>query len=133
MSSDKNNEQRLRELSGSDYEIADGQSDIRGWDVKDTTGIKLGEVSELIFEPATRKVRYMVVDLGNNDLDLEEREVLIPIGVAQLHEEDDDVLLPNVSIAQLQSLPVYNGDNIIPSAEYATRGAFAENHTKLLI
>jgi hypothetical protein len=31
---------RLQKLKGSDYEIEDGQPDIRGWDVKDSSGKK---------------------------------------------------------------------------------------------
>src|SRR5215207_8837942 len=98
------NDKRLQELGGSNYEIADGQPDIRGWDVKDTTGKKIGEVDELIFDVQSQKVRYIVLDLEGNVLDLEPRNVLVPIGLAQIDEKDEDVILPNVSAAQLQAL-----------------------------
>ncbi len=41
----------LEELSGSDYEIVDGEPDINGWDVIDHNGQKIGEVDELLFDP----------------------------------------------------------------------------------
>jgi stress response protein YsnF len=103
---------RLQELGGSDFEIADGQPDIRGWDVKDASGQRIGEVDDLIFDTESRKVRYMKIDLEGNVLDLETRDVLVPIGLAQLHDDDDDVILNNVTADQLRSLPEYDDDNL---------------------
>lgn len=120
----KNNQYGLKKLSGSDYEIAEGQPDIRGWDVKDENGKQIGEVEELIFDENARKVRYMVVDLEDNDFDLDDREVLLPIGMAQLHKDDDDVLLPGVTAAQLSSLPDYDDDSLSGDLEDKVRGVF---------
>src|SRR5438270_11417418 len=106
-------DRRLQELSGSDYEIADGEPDIRGWDVKDASDRRIGKVDELIFDTQSRKVRYMVVDLKNNKLDLDSRDVLIPIGLAELSEKGDDVILNNVTVDQLRSLPEYNDDETL--------------------
>jgi hypothetical protein len=106
------NSKRLIELGGSDYEMADGQPDIRNWDVRNQQGQKIGEVDELIFEPQSRRVRYMVVDLDDNDLDLNERKVLLPIGLAELHRDDDDVILPSVTSQQLNGLPEYHADHL---------------------
>src|SRR5688500_4451235 len=93
---------RLQELKRSDFDIVDGESDIRGWDVKDGQGKKIGEVEELIVDAQQKKVRYMVVDFDDIELDIDDdREVLMPIGLAQLHKEDDDVILPNVQRQQL--------------------------------
>ncbi len=116
---------RLLELGGSDYEIADGQPDIKGWDVKDQNGKRIGEVDELLFDPQTQRVYYMVVDLEDNVLDLEPRDVLIPIGIASLHEKDDDVVLPNVSVDTLRALPVYEKHNLTWDVENRTRHAFS--------
>jgi len=113
---------RLQELKGSGFEIVDGQPDIRGWDIKDPQGRTIGEVDELIFDTQSRKVRYMVVDLDDNDFDLTSRKVLVPIGVAELHEKDDDVILPGISIAQLESLPEYHKGDILPDTESTIRG-----------
>lgn len=120
-----NNNKRLQELGGSDYEIAEGQPDIRGWDVKDANGKRIGEVDELIFDVQSLKVRYMVLDLEGNVLDLEARDVLVPIGVAQLHDEDDDVILSGVTAQQLQSLPEYDEDSLTGDVENNIRSVFA--------
>jgi stress response protein YsnF len=103
---------RLQELGGSDFEVADGQPDIRGWDVKDASGQRIGEVDDLIFDTQSRKVRYMKIDLEGNVLDLEPRDVLVPIGLAQLHDDGDDVILNNVTADQLRALPEYDDDNL---------------------
>ncbi|OLY90733.1 conserved domain-containing protein [Cnuella takakiae] len=117
---------RLQKLKGSDFEVRDGYTDIRGWDVKDNSGRTIGEVEELLFDPTSRKVRYMVVELDDNELGLdEEKEVLIPIGVAQLHEKDDDVIIPNITAEQLNSLPAYDEDNFSADHEHSIRNVFA--------
>lgn len=124
MAGEKDRTTRLQKLSGSDFEIVDGQPDIRGWEVKDDNGKKLGEVDELIFDYQSRKVRYIVVDLDDNEYDLDEREVLVPIGIAQLDGEDDDVLLPGVTAEQLKSLPEYDEDRFDTEHEVSTRNVF---------
>lgn len=123
--STENTNRRLQELSGSDYEIAEGEPDIRGWDVKDANGKKIGEVDELIFDEQSRKVRYIVLDLEGNTFDLDTRDVLVPIGIAQLHEKDDDVIFSGVTADQLRSLPEYHKNDIGSDAENKIRSVFA--------
>lgn len=114
---------RLEHLKGSNYEVADGQPDIRGWDVKDVNGKDIGDVKDLIFDKQSLKVRYMVVDLDDNDFDLDDRKVLIPIGLGELHDKGDDVILPSVTAAQLAALPEYK-DTITDEDEYSIRNVF---------
>lgn len=109
---DKMKHRRLQELDRSDFEVVDGQPDIRGWDVKNANGKKIGEVEELIVDAQQKKVRYMVVDLDDNDLGLDDRKVLIPIGLAELDKDDDDVLLSSVQAEQIRSLPAYDKDHL---------------------
>lgn len=120
-----NRSNRLKELSGSNYEIADGQPDIRGWDIKDANGKRIGEVDELLFDEEARKVRYIILDLEGNTFDLEPRDVLVPIGLAQLHDKDDDVILPNVTAEQFRALPEYTKGNLGADTETQIRNAFA--------
>jgi uncharacterized protein (TIGR02271 family) len=120
-----NESNRLQELGGSDFKIAEGEPNIKGWTVKDPQGRTIGEVEELLFDPQSRKVRYIVLDLEGNVLDLEPRNVLIPIGLAELNDSDDDVILPNVTAEQLQSLPLYEKDNLSRDTEMSIRNTFA--------
>jgi stress response protein YsnF len=123
MATNKNS--RLQELGGSDYEIADGQPNIKGWDVKDARGNKIGEVDELIFDTQALKVRYLVIDLEGNTLDLDDRDVLVPIGLAELNDADDDVILPSITAEQLRALPEYDDDNLTPEVENSVRNVFS--------
>ncbi|MBS1531283.1 MAG: PRC-barrel domain-containing protein [Bacteroidetes bacterium] len=134
----------LEELHDSGYEVMDGQPDIIGWDVKAQSGKKVGEVADLLFERGSRKVRYLVVDLDDNELGIEEdREVLIPIGMAELYtkssrnhphhdidpaydaydpaHDGDVVFLPGVSAEQLDELPLYEKNHLSPQVEIAIR------------
>ncbi len=124
MATNENEGKRLQRLKHSNYEVADGEPDIRGWDVKNAEGKTIGEVDELIFDVQSLKVRYMVVDLDDNDFDLDNRHVLIPIGLAELHKSDDDVIVPGVTAKQLALLPTYQ-DEITSSDETTIRDTFA--------
>lgn len=118
---------RLEELSGSDFEIADHQPDITGWDIVDSAGYDIGEVEDLIFDKESRKVRYIV---SNVHFEVEEnsRLVLIPIGIVTLDEDDDEVIIPELSASYLPTLPEYKAGTIVsPAEELAIRYAFLGN------
>lgn len=101
---------QLESLADSDYEMADGNPEIQGWDIKDDEGNRVGEVRNLLFNPSSKKVRYIVADL---DLDgSAARRILIPIGIAELHETDDEVYLPGITVVQLAAAPDYSEDAI---------------------
>ena len=108
---------RLQELGESDFEIVDGQPDIRGWDVKNESDQTIGEVEELILDAQLRKVRYLLVDMEDNDLDLDDRQVLVPIGFAELDQEEEEVLLRGITKDQLGQLPEYDSDHLTPEVE----------------
>jgi hypothetical protein len=132
---------RFEELHDSGFEIVEGQPDITGWDVKTRSGKKAGEVVDLLFDPHSRKVRYLIVDLDDNELGLDEdRKVLVPIGIAELytksaHRERNNldpaysaydpandgnvVFLPAVSAEQLDVLPLYEKGRLSPYIEIA--------------
>ena|SRR5687768_2354142 len=113
----ENNKKRLQELKGSDYKIVDEQPDIKGWPIYDAQHQKLGEVEDLLFDRELRKVRYIIADLDDNEVDMDAKEVLIPIGIAELHETDDEVILPGVTSSQLSALPEYNDDRDLTDAD----------------
>ena len=114
----------LEELSDSSYEIADGEPNVKGWDIKDKTGAKIGKVHDVLFNPATKKVRYLIADLEAKVFGVENRRVLIPIGLADLHEKDDDVYLPETTINQLANVPSYYKGELTLEKEIATRESF---------
>jgi sporulation protein YlmC with PRC-barrel domain len=129
MASDKK-AKRLQELRGSGFEITDGQPDIRGWDVYDEEGRKIGKVDELIFDSRARKVRYMVLNiLDVKELELEKRTVVVPIGLAELDKADDHVILHQVTPFQLRALPKYDKSVFGPKSERSISTVFGRKYT----
>lgn len=119
----------LQELKGSDFQIAEHQPDITGWQITDGSGVELGEVKDLIFDSNALKVRYIVASLDlptESDVDLPQyRLVLIPIGVADLDTTEDEVVVKELTPASVQVLPLYEpGKTISPVEELAVRYAF---------
>jgi sporulation protein YlmC with PRC-barrel domain len=116
----KENEHELRQLtalSSSEFEIKDGQPDIIHWNVVNSAAQSLGTVTDLLFDEAEQKVRYLVLNLEGNIWKMAAREVLIPIGVAELDAAHDHVILPNITAQQLMVLPDYVRGHAVISAD----------------
>ena len=107
MSDKKIRYSKLIELSNSGYEIVADEPDIRKWKVRTATGKYLGVVDELLVDRQLNKIRYIVLNLEGKPLNLLSRKLLIPIGIAELDEMDDVVILPNITIEHLATLPTY--------------------------
>ncbi|TKC07585.1 PRC-barrel domain-containing protein [Pedobacter frigoris] len=118
---EQNTYRSLQELTGSDFQIVDNEPNIIGWEVKDEIGTYIGEVEELLFDPQTRAVRYLIIDLDDNGMNLEDKKVMIPLGIAHLHSNDDEVVLPGLHIDQYNALPDYDKDDIGPDTEVLIR------------
>ncbi len=100
---------RLDDLD--DFEVADGEPDPRGWDVKTADGTKIGEVASLVADTAAMEVRYLDVELDRKAMGLkEDRHVLVPIGTARLDDSEDEVRLLTLTIAQVTAMPPYRPD-----------------------
>jgi hypothetical protein len=108
---------QLKELSTSDFEIKDGQPDIIHWQVLNLANQVLGTVTDLLFDEAEQKVRYLILNLEGNIWNMAQREVLIPIGVAELDAAHDQVILPNITAQQLIVLPDYLKGHAVVSAD----------------
>ena len=98
---------RLRDLA--EFEVADGSPDVRGWSVRGADGQKFGEVAELIVEEDALKVRYLDIELSSNlRINKNERHILLPIGVAALDEEGDNVFVPALTMESVLEYPPYS-------------------------
>lgn len=90
------------------FEIATNIPDPRGWDVLTADGNKIGKVHELIVDTGALRTRYIDVSLDKKALRLDkERDVLIPIGDAQVDSSDDKVVLDKLTATQLADLPEF--------------------------
>ncbi len=100
-----------------DVEIAEGDPDVRGWDVVAADGHELGEVKDLIVDTGAMKVRYLETELDRDTYGLkDDRDVLIPVDTVQLDRDDDHVVLDRMSWQDLGRLPAFTGQAI--DAEY---------------
>jgi hypothetical protein len=110
-----------------DFRVADGDPDIRGWDVLAADGRKIGEVDELLVDTAAMKVRYLDVDLDDEVLeagDGGERHVLIPIGYARLDRDADRVMVDALRADDLRRLPAYGHGPLTRAFEASVRESF---------
>lgn len=95
---------RLDELD--DFEIADGEPDIRGWTVRTADGADIGKASNLIADPAALTVRYLEVKEKHELLATTAGEhIIVPIGLARLNDDEDVVMLDMLPSAGLRGIP----------------------------
>jgi sporulation protein YlmC with PRC-barrel domain len=108
-----------------DFEIAEGDPDVRGWNVLSSDGRKIGEVDNLLVDTKVMKVRYLDVDVEDDLLsDDEERHILIPIGYARLDEDDDQIVVDGLHSANLREIPAYQRGPLTIEYETTLRGYF---------
>ncbi len=115
---------RLSELSK--FEVADGDPDVRGWDVVDSEDVRVGEVTELIADPAQMAVRYLEIELLTDEEE-DPKRILVPIGFAELSDNFDLVLLKKLPLHVLETCPAYDGGPITRNYELAVRKAFVSD------
>jgi uncharacterized protein (TIGR02271 family) len=107
----------LSEANG--YKIAEGNEDVRRWEVRAQDGSKIGKVDDLLIDPDAGKVRYLDVAVDKG-LFGKDRHVLIPIGTARL-ADDEDVVLVDVAADSLQTYPEYTGERVTRDYETSLR------------
>ncbi|GGE45292.1 PRC-barrel domain protein [Pedobacter psychrotolerans] len=111
----------LLELSTSDYRLTEGEQDIKGWKVSNESGHIIGEVSDLLFDQEHNAVRYMLIILENIGNELDEKPILIPIGLGKLHDQENVVIVPDFHTDQLHAMPLYIKDEVTHQMEDTIR------------
>src|SRR5688572_10102832 len=112
-----------------DFKVAEGDPDIRGWDVTTQQGDRVGEVHELLVDTQAMKVRYIAVDLDERVAE-SDRKVLVPIGAAQLDDDDDRVLVVGISAEQFATLPEYRREEFSREYESSLLSRFDRDRTE---
>ena len=118
---ENNSYNNLQSLSQSSYQVRDEEPNVIGWEVKNEAGAYVGEVADLLYDNQSMTVRYLVIDLLDNGMNLDDKTVMIPIGIANLHASDDEVLIPNIHIDQFNALPEYQPGQVSPETEQEIR------------
>jgi uncharacterized protein (TIGR02271 family) len=123
MQSSTNTQNLVRLSDANDLRVAEGNEDIRGWEVRGSDGEKIGTVKDLLIDPTAMRARYLDVDLKGG-LFGGGRRVLVPVGQARLDDDDDKVLLQTTA-DQLKDYPEYDGSTVSRDYETSLRSRLA--------
>jgi hypothetical protein len=88
----------LRELDH--FHVAEGDADVRGWEVRTVGGRELGKVADLLVDPTANEVVMLDVDLHGTD-----RHTLAPVRAAQLDRTRRVVTLDSADLQDAQAVP----------------------------
>jgi hypothetical protein len=108
-----------------DFEVAEGHPDIRGWRVDSIDGSEVGKVHELLVDVDVLRTRYLDVRLTTEVAATpDDRDVLVPIGAAQLDDAAQRVVLP-LRAERVSLLPPYDHGALTRAHEYEVRRHFS--------
>lgn len=112
----------LSELS--DFQVADGYRDIRGWRVDSADGKKVGKVHDLLVDLDGMRTRYLDVRLESAIAATKgDRDVLVPIGTARIADDADVVVIP-LDSERVSLLPPYEVGPLTRTYESEVRRHF---------
>ena len=108
-----------------DFEVAEGYPDIRGWRVESTDGHQVGKVHDLLIDVDNMRTRYLDVRLTKElAASPGDRDVLVPIGTAQVVDGKDVVFVP-LTAERFGLLPVYDHGRLTRTHELEVRRHFS--------
>ena len=111
---------RLEDLP--DFEVADGDPDVRGWKVLAADGVVVGQVEHLIVDREAMKVRYLEVELaGRQD---PSGDVLIPIEHVDIDDRNEQLRFRAMGSSEVSALPRHVGFPIDSDYERRLRTCF---------
>lgn len=123
MSYDKTPRRLFKMSELKDFEISPNDPDVRGWTLIGLDGERIGEVDELIVDTEAEKVRYLAVEVDKDVARGKNHHILVPIGAARLHKNDDNVLVEGLSRYSVSNYPMFDGETITPEYEDSLRQA----------
>jgi hypothetical protein len=108
-----------------DFEVAEGYPDIRGWRVESADGREVGKVHELLIDIDNMRTRYLDVRLTPAIAATPgDRDVLVPIGTAQVADGADVVRVP-LTAERVGLLPLYDHGRLTRTHELEIRRHFS--------
>jgi photosynthetic reaction center H subunit len=117
---------RIAPLSAlDDFEVAEGYPDIRGWRVDSADGQHVGKVHDLLIDVDNMRTRYLDVRLTKEvAASPGDRDVLVPIGTAQVADGKDLVRVP-LTAERFGLLPLYDHGRLTRTHELEIRRHFS--------
>jgi hypothetical protein len=97
---------------------------VRGWRVDAADGTEIGKVHELLVDLDAMRTRYLDVRLTSEVAAApEDRDVLVPIGAANIEQDHDVVRIP-LTAERVGLLPPYTHGAVTREQEYEVRRHF---------
>jgi hypothetical protein len=110
----------LKKLDG--FKVADGEPDIRGWEVRTIGGTKIGDVQDLLVDRAQGEVVMLDIDLDGTD-----RHSLAPIRAAQIDRARRLVVIDSADMRGPADVPALSRNAV---TDEDTR-AFGERYARV--
>ena len=109
----------------SDVEVAQGFVDVRGWEVSSSDGRDVGKVHDLLIDLDGMRTRYLQVRLHPAvAATAGDRDVLVPIGSADISEATKRVVVP-LDAGRISLLPAFDNRNLLRTHEAEIRRHFS--------
>jgi len=106
----------LVRLSDSGLALEDLAQDVRGLDVYDKSGDRIGKVEDLYADTEERKVRFLDVS-GGGFMGLGEKRFLIPVEAVGEVREDGGVVVVEQKRRKVAESPLFDAD-VVPQPPY---------------
>jgi sporulation protein YlmC with PRC-barrel domain len=106
----------LVRLSESGLALEDLAQDVRGLDVYDKSGDRIGKVEDLYADTEERKVRFLDVS-GGGFMGLGEKRFLIPVEAVGEVREDGGVVVVEQKRRKVAESPLFDAD-VVPQPPY---------------
>ncbi|MGQ0561930.1 MAG: PRC-barrel domain-containing protein [Gemmatimonadota bacterium] len=91
-----------------DFRVADGEPDIRGWEVRTLAGSRIGEVNDLLVDSHRGEVVLIDVDLSDSD-----QHINVPIRGVQLDRSRNCVIVDSGDLRSAREpMTVYGEDRM---------------------
>jgi hypothetical protein len=108
-----------------DFEVAQGYPDVRGWKVLSSDNREVGTVHELLIDVDNLRTRYLDVRLTEELAATPgERDVLVPIGTANVIDDKSIVRVP-LTAERFGLLPLYDHSHLSRVHEVEVRRHFS--------
>lgn len=101
-----------------DWQVAQGDPDIRGWDILDQNNERIGQVDDLIINKRTSEAEYIVARYGGG-LGMGAKDTLMPIDNINV-DRNRKVVVSDFPADSLRSAPEYNEN----TRDYGAFGSF---------
>ena len=80
--------------------------EMMGKTVRGSDGESIGSVEDVIIDPQSGEARHLVISSGGF-LGIGAKQIAVDMTTAELTRQDDDLLLPNMTQADVEALPEF--------------------------